>query len=358
MAEPNLNELNTATTIDIMPSVADNFFKSGPIVRYCKEDRMKLFPGGTGIQENFLYRPMKGAFYNKGDQFDITRSQTKTGMQFTIKKAYVNVTEFLEDVEVELRSPHAVFDTVKVDLSNAALTMSAILEIAIIKHGQALAGDDRLPAFNGFEEALTNGTDTTYSGQTFASYGGQARADVNRALNSPVGLIPANVAGPINNHVLEQSYQSCVLGEEHPKLGVTTSRCMGYINENYAPLQRLVDTVEPVIGWPGLKFKQATIVESQYMPGADGVNDPDLGNYLTPTGTGPAGETFLWLNPGGTGDDSFFRLHISESPKFQFGFTGFKVGRDDTMVSGQVLFAGNFVVRTPRLMRFLFGISS
>lgn len=358
MAEPNLNELNTATTIDIMPSIADNFFKSGPIVRYCKEERMKLFPGGTGIQENFLYKPMKGAFYQKGDQFDITRSQTKTGMQFQVKKAYVNVTEYLEDVEVELRSPHAVFDTVKADLANAAMTMSAILEIAIIKFGQNVGGDDRLPAFNGFEEALTNGTDTTYSGKTFPSYGGQARADVNGALNSPVGIIPANIAGPINNHVLEHSYQSCVIGEEHPKLGVTTSLCMGYINENYAPMQRLVDTVDPVIGWPGLKFKQATLIQSQYMPGAAGVNDADIGNYLTPTGTGPAGETFLWLNPGGTGDDAFFRLHISESPKFQFGFTGFKVAQDDTVVAGQVLFAGNFIVRTPRLMRFLYGITS
>lgn len=358
MAEPNLNELNTATTNNIMPSIADNFFKSGPIMAYCKADRMKIFPGGVAIQENFLYKPMKGAFYSPGDQFDISRSQNKTGMTFGIKKAEVNVTELMEYVEIELRSPHAAFDTVKTDLTNAALTMSAILEIAIIKHGQNVAGDDRSTALNGFEEALTNGTDTTYSGKTFASYGNQARADVHNALNSPVGLIPANVAGPINNHVLEQSYQSCVIGAEHPKLGIMTSRCMGYINENYAPMQRLVDTVDPVIGWSGLKFKQATLIESQYMPGADGVNDPDIGNYLTPTGTGPAGETFLWLNPGGTGDDAFFRLHISESPKYQFGFTGFKPAQDSTLVAGQVLFGGNFIVRTPRLMRFLFGITA
>lgn len=353
MAELNLTELTTATVIEIMPTLADNFFKSGPIVRYCKENRMKLFDGGLGIQENFIFKPMKGGFYNMGDQFDITKQRTKTGIQFTMKKAYVNVTEYLEQIEIELRSPHAVFDTVKTDLANAALTLSAILEVAIIQNGQNVAGNDRTPAFNGFEEALNDGTNASYKGNTFPSYGGQARADVNGALTPPTGLINANVAGPINNHVLEHSYQSCVLGEDHPRLMITTSPCVGFINENYQPIQRLVDTKEPVIGWPGLQFKAATIIESQYMPGAQGVNDPDIGDYSSSNG-----ETMLILNPGGEGDDAYFRLHIAASPKFQFGFTGWKVGRDDTQVSGQVLFGGNFVVRCPRLMRFLFGITS
>ena len=361
MAEPNLDELNTGTRKEIMPSVADNFFKSGPVIRYMRENRMKVFPGGTLIQENFLFRPMKGDFYQKGAQFDVTKRQTKTGMQFTIKKAYVNVTEYLEDVEIELRAEHAVFDQVRVDMANAALTLSAILEIAAMKHGQDLSGSggaNRVAAFNGFEEALNNGVAASYTGLTFAGYGGQARADVNRALTPPVGAIAANVGGPVNNHVLEMSYQSCVIGEEHPKLGITTSRCVGYINENYAPLQRLVDTVDPVIGWPGLKFKQATIVESQYMPGVDGINDADIGDYSSPQGTGPTGETLLWMNPGGEGDDAYVRLHIAASEKFQFGFTGFKVGRDDTMVAGQVLFGGNLIIRTPRLMRLLHGITA
>lgn len=353
MAEPNLDELNVAARKKIMPSLADNFFKNGPVMRFVKEKRMKIFPGGTQIQENFIYKPMKGGAYAKGDQFDVTRRQTKAGMLFDIRKYEVNVTEFTEDIEIELRTPEAVFSTVRVDLANAALTLSAILEIAIIRHGQGLAGDNRIKHLNGFEEALNDGVNPSYKGNLFPAYGGQARVDVAPALNPPAGLINADIAGKqINNRVLEHSYQSCVIGEEHPKIGVTTTRCMGYINENYLPLQRLQDTVEPTIGWPGLKFKQATILESNYMPGADGVNDPDLGDYSA------TNETFLWLNPGGEGDDAYFRLHVSASPKFQFGFTGFKVARDDTQVAGQILFAGNFIIRAPRLMRFLFGIGA
>jgi len=211
---------------------------------------------------------------------------------------------------------------------------------------------------NGFEEALNNGTATGFSGIAFPTYGGQNRIDgsVGNALMPAGGVgtpvVAANVAGAMTPRVLEHSYQSCVIGEEHPKLGITSTRCMGYINEMYAPMQRLIDTVEPVIGWPGLKFKQATIIESQYIPGADGVNDADIGNYYATS------EMFLWLNPGGEGEDAYFRLHISASPKYQFGFTGFKVAQDGTMVAGQILAALNFSVRAPRLMRILHGITA
>src|SRR5690606_38926415 len=107
------------------------------------------------------------------------------------------------------------------------------------------------------------------------------------------------------------------------------------------------------ISWPGLKFNQATIVESQYCPGQDGVNDPNLGNYLAANG-----ETFWWMNFGPQGDDAYIRLYIAASPKFAFGFTGFKGARDDNMLAGQILFAGNLTVRPPRLQRALWGIQN
>lgn len=364
MPNPTLSELNTATTVKIMPSVVDDFFKSGPQMRYLKEKRIKIFPGGTSIQENFLYKPMKGGAFAKGDQFDITKFQTKAGLSFIPKFYQVNVTEYPEDIEVFLRTPEAAFSTIKTDMANAALTLSAILEIDLMKHGQNLAAEDRSLSINGWEEAANNGTAVSYRNNVFPSYGNQSRTDgsVGNALMPAGGvgtpIVAANVAGPISNRVLEHSYQSCVISEEHPVMGITTSRCMGFINENYMPMQRLQDTKEPTIGWPGLKFKQATILESQYMPGADGVNDADIGNYITPQNGGVAGETFIWQNPGGEGDDAYFRLHMSASPRYQFGFTGFKVMQDSTQLAGQILVALNFSVRAMRLQRILFGITN
>lgn len=366
MAPPNLDELNVGTTVEIMPSVADGFFKGGPIIAYMKANRMKLFEGGTEIQENILYKPMKGGFYQDGaGSFDVTRRQTTAGTRFRMKRAYVNVTEEVGEIEIELRSPHAAFNKVRNDMANAALTMSAILEIAAWQAGQDLTGQgglNQITAFNGIEEALNDGTRASWRGFTFPSYGGEVRANVNRALY-PAGqevpgtyYIDPNVNGPLTNHILEHSYISCEVGKEYPRMGVTTKRGKGFVNELYSGMQRLTDTVEPVIGWPGLKFKQATIISSEYAPGADGVNDPDIGNYLVPTTANSGGEVFAWLNPGDEGDDAFMRLHISASPKYQFGFTGWKVGRADTEVSGQILFAGNLIWRMIRVMRVLYGI--
>ncbi len=343
------DEINTVATKQIMPGIADGFFKSGPLVAMLKK-RFNRKWAGPLVQENYLFRPLKGGAYSKGAQFDTTKVQTRSGITFIPKYYEVNVTEYMEDVDVEAAGPTAVFSTVRADLQTAALQMSATLEIAAFHHGQSIVGDDRSAEMNGLEEALNDGVNASWAGNVFPSYGNQTRVDVGQALVPPTGLIAANVNGGINYRVLEHSWMSCVIGKERPTLGITTNRGMGFINENFAP-QQIIDTVEPTIGWPGLKFKQGTIVESQYCPGADGVNDPDLGNYYS------ASETFWWLNFGPEGDDAYVRLYIAASPKFAFGFTGFKGARDDTMVAGQILFGGNLTVKAIRLSRGLFGIT-
>ncbi len=345
-----LDPVNTVATKKIMPGVVDNFFKQGPLMAYLKA-RFNRKWTGPQIQDNFMYGvPGKGGAYAKGGTFNTVQVQNKTGMLFTPRYYAVNITEFLEDLEVEMAGPTAAFSQMKVDLAAAALQMSSILEIAGYRNGQNVGGVNRTLEINGLEEALTDGTNTTWTGATFTSYGGQTRADVAPALNSPVGLIPVSNA-TTSFRVLEHSYQSCVIGSERPKIGITTTRMMGFIAETFTPPQK-IDTTAPEIDWPGMKFNQATIVQGNYVPGQDGVNDPNLGNYNA------AYETFWWLNPGPQGDDAYLRLYIAQSPKFAFGFTGFKGARDDNQVSGQILFAGNLTVRAPRLMRSLYGFTA
>jgi hypothetical protein len=141
-----------------------------------------------------------------------------------------------------------------------------------------------------------------------------------------------------------------VLGNETPTIGITTNRCMGFIAENFLPHQ-IIDTTQPEINWPGMKFDKATITMSQYCPGADGVNDDDLGNYNA------ANETFWWLNFGPQGDDAYIRLYIAQSRKFAFGFTGFKPAQGNTKVAGQVL-AAVAITGEPRYHQQLYGITS
>lgn len=345
-----LDDINTVTTKTIMPGVVDGYFKAGPTLALMKSRFTRKWTGPQ-IQENFMYKPMKGGAYAKGGSFDITRRQTRTGLLFTPRYYQVNVTEFLEDLEVEMAGPNVAFSTIRTDMQQASLTMSAILEIAAYRHGQNIAGDNRSLEINGLEEAFNDGTNASWAGNLFPSYGGQTRADVAPALTPPTGVVNANINGPISYRALRHSYFSCVLGNEAPTIGVTTNRCMGYIAENFLPHQ-IVDTTQPEINWPGMKFDKATILMSQYAPGADGVDDPDLGNYNA------AAETFAWLNFGPSGDDAYIRLYIAQSSKFAFGFTGFKGARDDNQVSGQILFGGNLTCRALRLSRILHGITS
>jgi hypothetical protein len=346
-----LDEVNTTVTKEIEPGVVDGYFKAGPFIAMAKS-RFNRKWIGPQIQENFMYKPMKGGAYKKGSSFDITRRQTRTGLLFGPRYYQVGITEFLEDLEVELAGPRAAFSVIRTDMAQASLTMSAILEIAAFHHGQALAGDDRSMEMNGLEEALNNGTTASWAGNIFPSYGGQTRTDVSPALDPPAGLIAQDLGGaPISYRVLRHSYFSCIIGNEAPTIGITTNRCMGYIAENFLPHQ-IVDTTQPEINWPGMKFDKATITMSQYCPGADGVNDVDLGSYYAPN------ETFWWLNFGPQGDDAYIRLYIAQSRKFAFGFTGFKGARQDNQVAGQILFAGNLTVKALRLSRVISGIGS
>lgn len=347
----SLDPVNTAVTKNIMPGLADDFFKADPNLEFMK-NRHHVYPGGPEVQENLIYKPMIGRAYAKGTGgFDISKRQTFTGLRFNPKYYEVSIPEYLEEVEIEVAGPTAVLSMVKTDMGNAALTMSAILAIDMYHGGQNLGGDDRTLHLNGLAEALTSGLVPQWDGNTYTSYGKQTRADLGAAIQTPAGLIPANVNGTVTYRVCEHSYQSCVIGKEHPVIGTTSNRGMGFIGENFQPHQK-VDSIEPTIGYTGIKFKQATLVESQYIPGADGVNDPDIGNYYS------ANESLIWTNPGPEGEDAYMKLRISVSPRFQFGFTGFKPAQDNTVVVGQVLFAGNVTVRAVRLMRWLFGITN
>lgn len=348
-----LDDINTVTTKTIMPGVVDGFFKAGPLMAMAKSRFTRKWVGPQ-IQENFMYRPMKGGAYAKGGTFDITRRQTRSGLLFTPRYYQVNVTEFLEDLEVEMAGPNVAFSTIRTDLQQASLTLSAILEIAMFRHGQAIAGNDRSLEINGLEEAFNDGTNASWAGNTFTSYGGQTRTDVSPALTPPTGVVSSpNVAGPISYRILRHSFNSCIIGTEKPTIGLTTNRVMGFIAENFLPHQ-IIDTTAPEIGFPGMKFDAATILMSQYCPGQDitATEVTELG-AVQPA----SGDTFWWLNFGPQGDDAYIRLYIAQSSKFAFGFTGFKGARDDNQVSGQILFGGNLAVRALRLSRVLHGIT-
>jgi|SRR3990167_383924 len=341
MANNITDEVNVFTQTHIVPGVVDGVFKNDPLLAYLKSNGLRRIQGGAHggsmIQENILYKPMIGKAYAPGDTFDITKQRTFDGLTFDLKHHEANVTEFLELLEIYNRGPEAVFSLVEADLTNAALTMSAMLAIELYGGGTA----DTLK-MNGLAEALGSTSTASYDGTTYSSYGNLVRSVVSPALDTNV----VNVNGALTYKVLEENYNKTVIGGIEPNLGVTTNLGMSYIKQKFHPQYR-VTVQDPKIGFTGIQFNKATIMQSQYCPGTLGVNDANLGNYLDSDG-----ETFWWLVT------DYIRMWVSASSLFGFGFSGFKWANDSTVVAGQYFASTNITVQAPRVMSQLHTITS
>lgn len=342
-----LDELNTSTQRHIVPGIIDQVFKNDPTLAYLKKNNLNKFPGGTQIQENFIYASLpNGGAYADGASSAITLAQVETGATFLPKNYWVPVAISKNQVQVFNKGPEAVFRLVDSRLQNAALTMSAILSIALYNDGTSTT---RTLELNGIAEALNDGTNNSWTGSAYTTYGtiGRTTGNAQSALKSLMTGPTANVAGPITYKTLEEGYNSVVIGDEYPNLMVTTNLGMSYIKEKFQPQWR-IETQDPNIGFNGVKFNQAMVIQSQYAPGSAGVNDSNLGNYLAPSSQG---ETLFYLNT------KYWRLWVTDDPEFGFGFTGFKPAQDTLIVAGQYLFTGNLTCQAPRLNRHLFNIT-
>lgn len=337
-----VNEVNVFTQTNILPGVVDGVFKNDPLLAYLKSNGVQKIAGGayggSMFQENILYKPLIGGAYAIGDTFNLTKRRTHEGLTFDLKHHQVNVTEFLELIDIYNRGPHAVFSLVESDLTNAALTMSAILAIELYGGGTS----SNSLKMNGLAEALGSTGTASWDGTTYSSYGNVTRSAVSPALDTNV----VNVNGALTYKNLEENYNKTVLGGIEPNLIVTTNLGMSYIKQKFHPQYR-VTTQDPKIGFTGVQFNKATILQSQYCPGTLGTNDSDLGNYLDSDG-----ET-LWMLV-----TDYIKFHVTGSSLFGFGFSGFKWANDSTVVAGQYFASCNISVQAPRLMTQMHTITS
>jgi hypothetical protein len=377
MADPVLDELNLTTLKEIYPvAIEDNFFADTPFQAYMRDHCLVPFGGGAFMQNTFLYKPMIGGSYAKGDTFNLTKRQTLAGMLFDPRYYYVSVPEYLEDVEVENKGKNAVFSLIDTDMRNAMQTISAIIAVDLAQHGQASGSNitgNRPKALNGWVEALNDGVTPGWEGSVFSTYGTATR---NGVVGSTINSVPlwcgdsAGNTGPITYNLLEESYQTCSIGKQEPNLGVVGKAGYAYAKERMQVQQRFQQDRDPIWGVTGFRFNNAMILKDDYFPSLKyGVNDPDLGNYLTgtvdTTGLSPAaasgfpastvctmGEVFCWFNT------KKWLFRVSNSRLYGFGFSGFVPAQDNTKVVGQIKAMVNLECTGPRYNKQLVGIGS
>jgi hypothetical protein len=376
MADPILDEINLTTLAEIYPhTIEDNFFLDTPFLAYLRAHALTDFTGGANTRFTFLYAPMIGGSYARGDNFNINKRQTLAGAQFDPKLYEVSIPEYLEDLEVLNKGPLAVFSLIDTDLANAMHTISAIVAIAMARHGQVSGGGvvgNRPKEINGWVEAINDGVTNGWEGSYFTTYGTATR---NGVIGSALNSVPfwngdqAGNASPIVYQTLEETYQDASIGREEPDLGVSNKAVYAYIKERIQPQQRFAQERDPYFGVNGMKMNSAMIMKDDYFPSKKyGKNDPDLGNYLTSTFTSHStvgsgsnmptattlnvNEVFNWFNT------KKWLLRISNSSLFGFGFTGFKPAQDNTRVVGQILAALNLECVAPRLNKTILGINA
>jgi hypothetical protein len=374
MADPILDEINLTTLKAIYPNVVeDNFFLDSPFQAYMRANALRPFTGGAFSQNVFLYAPMIGGAYARGQSFNITKRQTLAGTLFEPRYYEVAIPEFLEDIEVLNKGSNAVFKLIDIDLRNAMNTISAIIAIDLSLHGRsATTGitDSRPNNLNGWIEAINDGVTPGWDGNYFTTYGTQAR---NGNVGSTLNSVPywngtsGGATAPITYNTLEETYQDASRGRVEPNLGVGNKAVYAFIKERIQPQQRFDQVRDPYYGVSGFKFNSATILKDDYFPSLTyGANDPDLGNYLTSSFTSPAtvgsgsnmptstaltvGEVFVWFNT------KKWMFRVSNSKQFGFGFSGFIPAQDNTRVVGHIKAAVNLECTAPWANKQIFGI--
>lgn len=371
MADPIVTALTAVTKEEIWPrQITDSFFRAIPFFSYIRDKALITFSGMTFMQYPYLFRPMIGGAYAPGSAFNIDKVDTVAALQFREKYYEVNVTEFKEEIQVRNKGTNAVFSLLDADMKNAMMTMTTIIAISAWRHGQALAADDRSLEINGLSEALNDGILPSWDGNIFTSYGNQARnGAIGSALNSSpywMGQV-SGAAGKVTYEKLEDMYQIASQGNLSPDLGVTSKRGMTLIKNTLQPQQRFQQETDPRYGFEGILLNRMRITKDDYAPsatpanGGTGSSDPILGNWQTGTiaYTDPGAATrgnFPNANVTLTVGEVIFMLNtdtwvlrISDDEEFQFGWTGFKPGQDNTRVSGQSLAAVN--LETPAANR-------
>lgn len=379
MADPFISEIEATTLQEIYPKVVqDNFFLDVPFLAHLRDHCLQTFPGGSTMQQTFTYAPMTTGSYPIGQQFNTAKHQTISGTRFDPKYYAAIIPEYLEDLDVINRGPQAVFSLLNLDLANAMNSICANIAVALALPGLAAGGgvvENRPNDLDGWVEAINDGITPGWDGSLFTTYGGQAR---NGAVQAALNSIPRFVGdssgntGPLTYSILEEAYWDASIGRERPNLGVTSKRGMAIIKERIQPQQRvnMENAVDAVFGVTGVKMNDAIILPDDYFPSAAyGVNDVNLGNYLTSTFVVPVGaaansglpvsgttvtvgEVFVWLNTF----KWLFRL--AASPRFQFGLHGFFPAADSTKVVARIHAALNLICTAPRQQKQIYGFAA
>jgi len=350
MAIPaSVADINAFTNRYLVPKSTDVVYKDSPIFAKVVSKNRVSFPGGTSVTRPITYAELTGAFFAKGGSFDISYVPTDAALSVNMKYLYTNITLYGTD-DVLNRGREAAFSLVETKMANASMKMAKLVATALYQDGQSTAGNvsssggllSTSASFDGLLAWIDDGNDvgtTTYINATdltksFAAVGGITRADMFSSAPSFTGATtPATALGGINAYC-KRDFSVFSLNTINEALGHAWhgNRYVDTIVSGVAGWNRVWNAIQPnqrfqdsgsdlgKIGFRTFRFNTAEVVVDKYAPAG----------------------IMLGLN------SDYMEMYISDNPKFQFGFTGFKEAQNSIDLSGQYLLAANLVVPNPR----------
>lgn len=369
-----LDQINVFTRrlISTEPEIYDNLFNHDPLTYMLRNSFKKDFPGGSTINENFLYDVLPGGFYQKGKKFNVTQKQTEQQARFDMKFEEVAVTLYAEDIQVLNRGPLAVTKLIKARVAEGMMAIGANLSIMSYLNGQGAYTAN----VNGFDEALNDGTTNGPFAATYATYGQCTRNGViGSSLNSvPFNMGSGSTPGTFEYDAFNTQYFNCVQGsgEWEPNTIMTTPKGYAIIQNRFQTQQRF-QNVKLDAGFTGMQFNGAVVLNSRYVPGIDVSTTTTRANRVAvavltetlgqganatpqayPTLTVPNAECALILNCR----KEKLNLYISSDGVYQGGFREFIPEANSTVLTGLCLMGVQITVPTPYLHQWVYGFNA
>lgn len=342
-------DINAFTNRFLVPKATNVVYKESPLfVRLINRNNV-AFPGGTSITEPIIYAELTGGAFAKTGTFDTAYVQTEAAWNVALKYYYTGITLYGTD-SVLNRGREAAFSVVEMKMANAAMKMAKLLATDFYKDGQTSSSDvttsggllSESTSFDGLLAWIDDGNSvgtTTYTAATtiaksFETVGGLTRDDLFASTPTFTGATtPLTALGGGNSYVnrgftsfslpeINKAMGYATYGRKSPDMLVCTQTGWNKFWNAIQPNQRYMEESSDLakIGFRSFQFNGASVVVDQYAP-----------------------EQVLWMLNTDT-----IKLYVSDNPKYQLGFTGFKEAQNSDNYVGQFLFGGALVVPSPR----------
>jgi len=271
MPDPAFDQISAGTIADIRDDVVvDMFFVEETTQRKLRASgALEEFLGGTLMQEPFIYNRVQGGAIAPGSSITPVQVPIIAATGF-LPRLYVETIPLnLWQTNVINNGPAAKVKLTDLYMTVAVQALNTDLGIDFWRHGQASGtgiADNRLVYINGCSEAMNDGVTSSWDGNYFTSYGGQAR---NGAVGNVLNSIPKwlgdqlGATGQISYKPVIEGYLECV---QPPTISPCNKALYAYLLERQEAKQQFTQEKDLSIGLTGIKFMESYIHVDKLCP--------------------------------------------------------------------------------------------